>query len=158
MNPIIYYLFFYKILTVHLSAILMIIIADILLIKKLKLNAVYSYVLFLFSLGLHEAIFNPVWILYFEAFSSIYYGLYYLKLYNYFILTAVGLLCFKLNLKSKSAIVFFAYFVIWILSGFITSGSLPNGTGNVNATGNYWEFGYNILYSIMLYYSVQKRK
>ncbi len=150
MNAIIYYLFFYKILTVHLSALLLILIADILLIKKFKLNPIYSSVLFLFSLGLHETIFNSIWILYFRDFNSIYYGLYNIKLFDYFMLTIMGLLYFKLKLKSISVIIFFTYFVIWILSGFITSTSLPNGIGNVNAIGNYWEFGYNILYSIML--------
>ena len=156
-NEIAYWLFYARFATVHVSAAVMIFAAVTLLIWKLRLNVKQSMSLLLLAAGLHEAIFNPVWIIYFRdwtAFNNL-QTLYFFKFITYFVFTAVGLRIFRVRLGYW---LFFAtYFAVWIMAGLMTSVPLPNGYGVVGAAGSYWEFGYNLIYAVTFSLAIQLR-
>ncbi len=159
-NSIVYWLFYARVATVHVSAVLMIFAVVTALIYRFRLSVSKSIMLLLFVAGLHEAIFNPVWIIYFQdwtVFNNL-QTLYLFKFVLYFAFTAIGLKYFFLDFQNNTFIMLFILMLfLWIGAGLPTSVPLPNGAGNVSSAGNYWEFGYNVLFSLMTYFSIKKR-
>ncbi len=159
MNEIIYWLFFARIFTVHVSAIVMVLIASAYVIFKFRLSVTKSILAVLFAAALHETIFNPVWIIYFHdwtVFNNL-QTFYLSKCLLYFAFTLLGFLYFRLNLEIPSVSVFVLVFLTWIMSGLPTSVPLPNFYGNVQTAGNYWEFAYNSAYSIMFATAIKNK-